>query len=94
MPLASGRLTESPGGQADHSMKGAHEVRQVPEADIERDVGDRGRIVGEPARRVSKTGADQVLMWRDAEHAGEHAQEMEDAEPHLPGHDLEVEGLV
>ena len=75
-------------------MEGAHEVREVAEPDVEGDVGDRARVLGQQARRVAQAGAHQILVRRHAEHLREEPQEVERAEPGLRGRALEVDRLV
>ena len=73
--IAACRLAEPARGNTGGAMERAHEVRQVAEADVERDVADRARFIGEESRRASQPRADQVLVWRHAEHGREDAQE-------------------
>src|SRR5437667_5917039 len=61
-------------------MKAADEIRQIAETDIEGNLGNRVLAVGEPARRMPQARTKQVLMRRDAQHAGEKAQEMKRAQ--------------
>ena len=75
-------------------LEGAHEVRQVREADVERHVGHdcaSDRPAGAPR---AAGGAHQILVRRDPEHAREQPQEVERAETRLPRHALEIDGLV
>ena len=76
------------------AMKRAHEIREIAEADVERDIADRTRIVSEKSRGAAQAGADQILMRRHAEHAREHAQEMECAETGIVRGAIEIERLV
>ena len=75
-------------------MEGAHEVRDVTEADVERDVRDRSSVAGQKARRAAEPAADQVLVGSHAEDAGEDSQEVKRAQPGLARHRLEIDGLV
>ena len=49
LALASGSLAEPARRHARGAAEGAHEVGQVVEAGIERDVGDRGPVFGQQA---------------------------------------------
>ena len=62
------------------AVEGADEIGQIAEADVIGDVGDRAVVVGQQPRRVAQPRAHQILMRRDAEHAGEQPQEMERAD--------------
>ena len=46
LAIASRRLTKSARRDAGGTVEGAHEVRQIGEADVERDIGDRALVVG------------------------------------------------
>src|SRR5262245_63168821 len=79
---------------ARRAMERAHEVREIAEADAERDLSDRARVVGQKASRTAQPRAHQVLVRRHAEHLAEQAQEVERAEPRLARGALEVDLLV
>src|SRR5262245_51357121 len=60
LALAAGSLPEAAWGHAGGAVERADEVRQVGEAGVERDVGDRGRALGEPSRGPAEARCDQV----------------------------------
>ena len=71
-------------------MKRAHEIGEIGEADVERDVGDR-RVSSASRRAACRSrAAHQVLMRCHAEHAGEQAQEVKGADPRLARCALEI----
>src|SRR5438552_8323815 len=75
-------------------MKGAHEVRQVAEADVERDVGDRALAFRQEAGGAAHARADEILVRRYAEHVGEEPQEVKGAEAALASRALEIDLLI
>src|SRR6266404_748641 len=92
--LASCRLAEAPRRNARRTMERAHEVREVAEADVVRDVGDRALVFRQEARRAAHARADEILMRRHAEHGGEEAEEVEAGEAGLARRPLEIDLLV
>src|SRR5881397_863528 len=95
LAIAPGGTPESPRRHSSSPAKGADEVRQIPEADVERDLRDRPAPgAGQQPRRMAHSGADQVLMRRHTEHQREQPQEMKGAEAARPGHASEVERFV
>src|SRR5215813_864839 len=83
LAIAPGQPAEPSGRDPGGAVEGAHEVREVTESDVERDVRDRASVVGQEARRVAEPAADQVLMRCHAEDAGKDSQEVERTEPDL-----------
>src|SRR5882724_11432442 len=65
------------------AMKGAHEVGEIAEPDVEGDVGDRAGALRQKARRAAQPRAHQVLVRRHAEDLCEEPQEMKRPEPDL-----------
>src|SRR5580704_5544767 len=61
LAISPGRATEGARRHAGGAMKGPHEVRQVPEADVVRDVRDRPTVARQQARRVAESSAKQEL---------------------------------
>src|SRR5215470_6433041 len=94
LAIPSGQPAEPSGRDPGGAVEGAHEVREVAEADVQGDVRDRASIVGQEARRVAEPAADQVLMWRHAEDTGKDSEEVERTEPDLAGHRFEIDGLM
>src|SRR5215510_9255154 len=94
LAIAFCRPTEGSGRHASRAMKSAHEVRQVGKADVERDVGDGPRVIGEQACRSPQPAAHQVLMRGDAEDAGKEPQEMKRADPSNAGGAFEIDRLT
>jgi len=92
--LAPRRLPESPWRNARGAVEGADEVREIAEADVERDLGDRPCILGEEASRAPEPGAHQVLVRSHAEDLPEEAQEVERAEPDFGRGPPEIDGLL
>ena len=76
------------------AAKRAYEVRQVAEADVVRDVGDRPGIFRQQTGRVTQSATDQVLVRRDTENRGEEAQEVKPAEANLARGSLQIDRLV
>lgn len=60
-------------------MEGVHEIGEIAETDVQRDVGYGLLAVSQQISRAPQTAPDQVLVGCDADHAGEHPQEMEQA---------------
>src|SRR3989449_7107089 len=83
LAIAPGSPAEASGREPGGAVEGAHEVRDVTEADVERDVGDRSSVAGQEARRAAEPAADQVLVRSHAEGVGEDPQEVEPAQPGL-----------
>lgn len=75
-------------------MESTHEVREVAEADLDRDVGDRPGVVVEQTRRVAQPRADQILVWCHTEDFGEQSQEMKWAQARLRCGVFQRDGLV
>src|SRR5262252_4525146 len=94
LAVASGRSPEAARGHSGGAVEGADEVGEIGEPNVEGDVGDGARVVGEQAGRSPQTGAHQVLMRRDAEHGRERSQEVKGAEPGRSRRRPEVDGLV
>src|SRR5436309_2368018 len=74
LAVAARELAESPRRHAGGAAEAAHEVRQVGETDIERDVGDRALFIGEQASRVAQAASHDELVGRDAKRRREDAQ--------------------
>src|SRR5437763_15128332 len=79
------RPAELPGRDAGGAVEGADEVREIAEADLERDVGDLPLLVAEQPGRAPQPAADEILVRRHAEHAAEQPQEVVRAEPRFTG---------
>src|SRR5262249_904948 len=94
LAIASGQAAEATGRDPGRAVEGAHEVREVTESDVERDVRDRAFVAGQEARGVAEAAADQILVRRHADDVGEDSQEVERAEPGLARHCFEIERLV
>src|SRR5262245_36749783 len=94
LAIAPGNPAETSGREPGGAVEGAHEVRDVAEADVERDVRDRSSVDGQEGRRAAEPAADQVLVRSHAEDAGEDSQEVKRAQPGLARHRLEIDGLV
>ena len=75
-------------------VESPHEVREVPKADIERDVRDRPIVAAEERRGTSQARAHDVLVRRHAEHAGEEPEEMIRAQSRVAGGAAEIDFLV
>ena len=75
-------------------MERAYEIGEIPEPDIERDIGDRTAMLGQQTGGMAQSGADQILVWRYPEHPPEEPQKVEGAEPGLARGAVQVEGLV
>src|SRR3982751_4652874 len=73
LALAARRATEGAGRHAGHAPKGAHEVREVGEAGLERQVGHWDASLGEELRRAREAQAQDVLVRRHAVHGGKDA---------------------
>ena len=72
---ASG-LPEAARRDAGGAMKGAHEVRQVRESDVECDIDDRAVVLGQRPGGAPQPGPQQVLMRGDSDDVREQAQEV------------------
>src|SRR5262245_34246039 len=66
LAVALGGFAKAARRDAGGAMEGADEVREIVEAGVHRDVGDRAVALGQQARGAAQTGANQVLMRRDA----------------------------
>src|SRR5436853_7695113 len=71
LAIALSRPPEQARRHACGAVEGADEVRDVAESDVEGDTGDRGRPVGEEARRAPPPRADEVRVRRGCGHARE-----------------------
>ena len=94
LAIAPGSPAEAPGRDSGGAVEGAHEVRDVAEADVERDVRDRSSVAGQEACRAAEPAADQILVRSHAEDAGEDSQEVKRAQPGRARHRLEIDDLV
>src|SRR4029077_7570328 len=88
------RLTEVSRRNSSGTMKRAHEVGEIGEPDIERDIGDGASVVGQQPRRMAQPGANQILVWCHAENLGEQPQKVKRAETRLPRGALEIDRLM
>src|SRR5207342_537841 len=77
-----------------HAMEAAREIRQIGEAGVERDGGDRTSVIGEHARGMAQARAQQVLVRRHPDHAREQAQEVPRTQAGLFRRRLQVDVLV
>src|SRR5436853_5582309 len=80
LAIALSRPPEEARRHACGTVEGADEVRDVAKSDVEGNAGDRGRPVGEEARRAPQPRADEVLVRRDSEHARKQPEEVERAQ--------------
>jgi hypothetical protein len=75
-------------------MERAHEVREIAEANLERDLRDCWGSVSEQARRMSKPAAHQVLMWCHSENRCEQTKKVERAHANFIRNSLKIEKFV
>jgi hypothetical protein len=75
-------------------VEGAHEVREVAEANVEGDLGDAAVRAAEQARGATQPRAHQVLVWRHPEDFREEPQEVEGAQAHLLRGAFEIDAFV
>src|SRR5262249_21702294 len=94
LAIAFGSLAGAARRHAGGTAKGAHEIGEIAEADIERDVSHRPRIVGAQARGAAPARADQILVRRHAEHLREQTQEVERAHARFFRRPGEIDRLV
>src|SRR5262245_24653896 len=72
----------------------AHEVGEIAEPNIERDVADRERFLGKQPCRTLQPAANQILMRGHAEDLGEGAQEVKRTDTGDPRDPVEIDLLV
>src|SRR5688572_7799953 len=92
LAVAARGTPERAGRDARGATEAAHEVGEVGETDVERDVGDGPVIVGQQPRGMAQAAAHEVLVRRDAEHGGEEAQVVPGAEAGTLGLRGQVDG--
>src|SRR5262245_24002898 len=92
--VAPGRSPERPGRHPGRPMERPHEVGQVTEPDVERDVRNRPGLVGQQAGGVTEPRADEVLMGCQPQYAREDAQEVKATQPGLSSRAVEIQRLV
>ena len=91
LALAAGCPPEPLGRDPRGAVEGTNEVREIVEADIQSDAGDGARILGQYPGRMAQPGAQQILVGRHAEYAGEQAQKMKHAEPAFARNGVETD---
>jgi hypothetical protein len=87
-------LAEAARRDAGGTVEGAHEIRQIAEADIECDIADRPIVGRESAGGAAQARTQQVLMRRHADDARKQSQEMKGTQPRLTRGTVEIDGLV
>src|SRR5262245_40425297 len=87
-------LAEAARRDAGGAVEGAHEIRQVAEADIECDIADRPIVGGQRAGGAAQPRTQQVLMRRHADDARKQSQEMKRTQPRLTRGTVEIDGLM
>ena len=92
--IAARGIPEMPRRNPGDAMEAAHEIRQVGETGLQRNVGYRAFLAGEHARGPAQACAQQILVRRDPDHTREHAQEMPRAQAGLRRGCFEVDVLV
>ena len=68
LAVPSCRLAEGPGRDTSGTMERSDEVREVTEPDVERDVGDRACVVGQPSRRMARITPEELHAMIAAGH--------------------------
>src|SRR5689334_17244981 len=68
---------------ADVPVKRAHEIREILEADLIGDLGDRAVGVAQERDGAAQSQADEILMGRHRQLALKHAQEMKGAQTNV-----------
>src|SRR5262245_43791513 len=59
------------------AAEGADKIRQIREADVERDIGDGTFLFGQQARGATQPDANQILVRSHAQHIAKQAQKVE-----------------
>ena len=77
LAVASRRLAESARRDPRRAVECAHEVGEVGEPDVQRDIGDRALFVGQKPCGAPQPRANEILVRRHAKRVGKDAQEVE-----------------
>ena len=94
LALAARGVPEAARRDAGGAVEGADEVREVAEADVVGDVGDRALVVGQEPRGAAQPRRTRYWCGVTPSAAREEAQEVEGAQPDLAGGVVERQRLV